>query len=69
MLVMGAGVNGGKFYGHWPGLSDSVLDQGDLPVVTDYRQVLSEVLIKRASQSAIEQVFPTLSYKPLGIIT
>ena len=69
MLVMGAGVNGGKFYGHWPGLSDSVLDQGDLPVVTDYRQVLSEVLVKRASQSAIEQVFPTLSYKPLGIIT
>ena len=41
MLVQGAGVNGGKFYGDWPGLTESVLDQGDLPVVTDDRRVLA----------------------------
>ncbi len=69
MLVQGAGVNGGKMYGDWPGLRDNQLDQGDLAVTTDYRRVLSEILVKRQGQSAIEQVFPTVPYKPLGVVS
>jgi uncharacterized protein (DUF1501 family) len=68
MLVMGAGVNGGKFYGAWPGLRTADLDQGDLRITTDYRQVLAELLVKRQGQAAIGQVFPTVAYKPLGIL-
>jgi uncharacterized protein (DUF1501 family) len=68
MLVMGAGVNGGQIYGTWPGLQASALDGGDLAVTTDYRQVLSEVIAKRHGESALNNVFPTVTYKPLGII-
>lgn len=44
MLVLGAGVRGKRIYGSWPGLAPSVLDLGDVPVTTDYRAVLSEVV-------------------------
>ncbi len=69
MLIQGAGVNGGKMYGDWPGLKDSQLDQGDLAVTTDYRRVLAEALVKRQGQSAIESVFPTVPYSPLGVFS
>lgn len=44
-FVLGDRVNGGRMVGAWPGLSAAKLDQGvDLRVMTDYRQVLAEVL-------------------------
>ncbi len=67
MFALGAGVNGGKFYGQWPGLGSGTLDRGDLPVVTDYRRVLSELLVRRQGQKNLDQVFPTVPYNPLGI--
>ena len=69
MMVLGAGVSGGKIYGQWPGLANKDLDEGDLRVSTDYRQVLGEVLTKRQNQTALEKVFPTVAYKPLGILS
>ena len=69
MLVQGAGVNGGKMYGDWPGLKESQLDQGDLAVTTDYRRVLAEILVKRQGQTAVESVFPTVPYSPLGVVS
>lgn len=69
MMVMGGGVNGGKIYGQWPGLSARDLDDGDLAVTTDYRHVLGEVLVRRHGQTKIENVFPSVSYKPLGIMS
>ena len=67
MLVLGAGVDGGKIYGQWPGLRPQDLDEGDLRVTTDYRRVLSEVLVRRHGQAAIDKVFPTIPYNPIGI--
>jgi uncharacterized protein (DUF1501 family) len=47
MMVIGnGGVKGGRIYGQWPGLAPAVLDLGDVPVTTDYRAVLSEVITK-----------------------
>jgi uncharacterized protein (DUF1501 family) len=47
MMVIGNnGVKGGRIYGQWLGLSPTVLDLGDVPVTTDYRSVLSEVITK-----------------------
>jgi uncharacterized protein (DUF1501 family) len=43
MMVIGGMVKGGKIFGPWPGLAPSVLDLGDVPVVTDYRSILKEV--------------------------
>ena len=44
MLVAGAGVKGGRYYGSWPGLGAASLSDGDLKVTTDYRNVLGEVV-------------------------
>ncbi|MDA8021222.1 MAG: DUF1501 domain-containing protein, partial [Thermoanaerobaculia bacterium] len=58
MLVLGGNVNGG-FHGTFPGLHPDVLVDGtDLGVTTDYRQVLSEILIRRLHNPAIDVVFP-----------
>lgn len=69
MLVQGAGVNGGKFYGQWPGLTPSVLNAGDLPVVTDYRRVLGELLVTRQGQTKMDQVFPGVNLAQLGVFS
>ena len=52
MFVVGGGVNGGKVYSDWPGLSpDKLYGPGDLNVTTDYRDVLAEIVSKRVRKS------------------
>lgn len=68
MLLMGAGVRGGRYYGTWPWLSAGNLVDGDLAVTTDYRQVLGEVVTRRFPDRTIAQVFPGLSFSPLGVM-
>lgn len=67
MFVMGAGINGGRVYGRWPGLSPRRLDRGDLAVTTDYRDVLGEVLLSRAGARSLAPVFPRHLVRPLGL--
>ena len=68
MLLMGAGVNGGRYHGSWPGLGNASLVEGDLKVTTDYRQVLGEVVHKRFPDKDVTQVFPGVSYAPVGVM-
>ncbi|CAA9351076.1 MAG: Protein of unknown function (DUF1501) [uncultured Nocardioidaceae bacterium] len=68
MLLMGGGVKGGRYYGTWPGLGTRSLTEGDLKVTTDYRQVLGEVVHKRFPAKDVTQVFPGMSYAPLGLL-
>lgn len=59
LFLLGGGVNGGKVYGDWPGLShDQLFDQADLAVTTDYRQVVSELLATRFGNPDPSYVFP-----------
>jgi uncharacterized protein (DUF1501 family) len=45
MWVMGGPVNGGKVYGQWPGIDEESLhEQRDLAVTTDFRTVVRGVL-------------------------
>lgn len=67
MLLAGAGVKGGQYYGNWPGLGASALIEGDLQVTTDYRNVLGEVITRRFPDRSISDVFPSLSYAPIGV--
>lgn len=57
MFVMGGGVNGGV-YANWPGLKAENLDDGDLAITMDYRDVLSEIVTGRLMNTAIDQIFP-----------
>ena len=66
MFVAGAGVKGGRHYGTWPGLQNTL--DADLTVTTDYRSVLSEIVTKRTGAST-SAVFPGFSSSPLGFIS
>lgn len=61
MFVMGAGVSGGV-HTRWPGLGAEVLDEGDLAITTDYRDVLAEILTRRLGNTSLDRVF--LDYTP-----
>jgi uncharacterized protein (DUF1501 family) len=58
MLLLGAGVRGGRVYGEWPGLGPTALREGDLQVTRDYRTVLSEVLQARFPHVSVPKIFP-----------
>lgn len=70
MLVMSGNAIGGV-HGVWPGLANEQLfDGADLEVTTDYRRVLSEILIRRMSNNQLGEVFPGFeNYQPLGVVT
>jgi uncharacterized protein (DUF1501 family) len=63
MLLLGAGVKGGKYYGQWPGLTNSA--EADLLVTRDYRSVLSEVVTSRFGVTPA-QVFPGVPLEQIG---
>jgi uncharacterized protein (DUF1501 family) len=67
MFVMGGGVKGGV-YGNWPTLAEGALDDGDLAVTTDYRDVLSEILVGRVQNPAIDQIFPNYTPNTLSLV-
>lgn len=69
MMVLGGNVRGGKVHGRWPGLEPDQLEEpGDLRVTTDYRNVLAEILAKRAGGRDLEKVFPGLRRESVGIV-
>lgn len=69
ITVMGGSVQGG-LYGSWPGLANEQLyDAADLEITTDFRRVLSEIVVSRLGNPHWEQVFPGYTgYTPLGIL-
>jgi uncharacterized protein (DUF1501 family) len=69
MMVMSGNGTGG-IRGAWPGLAQGQLfDGADLAVTTDFRRVLSEILIRRMGNNRLGLVFPGYSdYEPLGVV-
>lgn len=70
MMVMGGNTNGG-LHGQWPGLSNGQLyDGADLAVTTDFRRLLSEILIRRLGNNNLGVIFPGYTdYSPLGVVS
>ncbi|GAA2506886.1 DUF1501 domain-containing protein [Winogradskya humida] len=68
MLLLGGGVNGGKVYGRWPGLSAGALIDGDLAVTTDYRGVIGEIVRARCGVGDLAGIFPGVTPTSLGLV-
>ncbi len=66
LMAIGAGVNGGKVHGIYPGLEDDQyeLGPGGLRITSDYRNVLAEVLSYHCAD--ISEVFPGLELNESG---
>lgn len=67
MFVLGGGVIGGV-YADWRGLQPDVLSDGDVPITTDYRDVLASLLAERVLNPALEYIFPNYTPKRLPIV-
>ncbi len=69
MLVLSGNAIGG-LHGQWPGLAPGALYEGDdVAVTTDFRRVLTEILIRRLGNSQIPAIFPGYAgYSPLGVV-
>ena len=68
MFVLGGGVRGGKVYGQWPGLTKDVLEgPGDLPVTTNYRNVLAPILERLGGAETLAKTFPAFELRPVGL--
>jgi len=69
MMVLGGNVRGGKVHGEWPGMQPGqLIGPGDLAVTTDYRDVLSEILVKRLNNPATDEIFPEYQAKIPNVI-
>ncbi|TWT23271.1 DUF1501 domain-containing protein [Luteimonas marina] len=72
LLVLGGPVNGRRFYGSWLGLNPEILSPyfGDVPVTTDFRRVITELLQARMGHTRTAEVFPGYTgYSALGMFT
>ncbi|MBI5960852.1 MAG: DUF1501 domain-containing protein [Chloroflexi bacterium] len=67
MWVMNGQVTDGPVHAQWPGLNANFLADGDLEITTDYRDVLSEILLQRAGRTDLSQVFPGHTSQPVGL--
>ncbi len=68
LLVLSGNAIGG-LHGSWPGLAPGQLNDGDVEVTTDFRRVLSEILIRRLGNPNVSSIFPGYTgYSPLGVV-
>lgn len=68
MMVLGGTIKGGRMLGRWPGLSNDALNMGaDLEITTDYRQVLSEIMLRHLGTTDLAVIFPGYQAAPLGL--
>jgi len=64
-LVLGGRVRGGSVHGRWPGMRPKDLYEGrDLPVTTDFRDLLAELLSGHLGATDLGPVFPGYALDP-----
>ena len=65
MLVLGGNVQGGRVLGNLPGLASEQLFQGrDVPVTTDFRDVLAEITERHLRMPDAAALFPGYQLEP-----
>ncbi|MFP4321970.1 MAG: DUF1501 domain-containing protein [Anaerolineales bacterium] len=68
MLLMGDHLAPGAVHAEWPGLNSDFLEDGDLEITTDYRDVLGEILLARTPLADLRAVFPDHTYQRAGVL-
>ena len=69
MMVLGAGVRGGRVHGDWLGLERRNLYEGrDLPVTTDFRDIFAEVAKSALALEDTSGLFPGYRTKNVGVM-
>jgi len=59
MLLLGGGLRGGRVFGAFPGLADEHLyERRDVPVTTDFRDVLAEICERHLGVADAAPLFP-----------
>lgn len=69
MFLLGGGLQGRRVAGEWVGLGVDSLFRGDVPVTSDFRDVLGEVLQRRFGNADPSSVFLGHRVRPLGLTT
>lgn len=67
MFVMGGHIAGGQVLANWPGLATNQLDNGDLAITIDHRDVLAEIVLQRLGNVNLGTVFPNYTPTIRGI--
>jgi len=67
MWVMSPHLAAPPVIAQWPGLNANFLADGDLEITTDYRDVLSEILLRRTARTDLNAVFPGYHAQPAGL--
>lgn len=67
VFAFGAGVKGG-YHANWPTLEKTKQVDGDLAVMTDYRNILAEILERRFPEVGVGTVFPGIGPTRLGFM-
>jgi uncharacterized protein (DUF1501 family) len=70
MFVIGGSVRGHRVHGRWPGLAREQLYEGrDLALTTDFRTVLSEIVVGHLGAPNAGAIFPDFVGPPgIGIL-
>ncbi|MGQ0642145.1 MAG: DUF1501 domain-containing protein [Gemmatimonadaceae bacterium] len=68
MFLLGGGVHGGRVLSGWRGLGTDVLEgPGDVPVTTNYRDVLAPILARHGAAQALGRIFPAFELRPASV--
>ncbi len=68
-FVLGGPVLGGRVFGKFPRLSEENLFEGrDLPVTTDFRDLVGEILVRHMGVSDLAKVFPNYEVNPAAFV-
>lgn len=67
MMVMSPDLADVRVHGEFPGMNTRFLDDGDIAITTDYRDVLGNILMQRTPLTDAQAVFPEHTLTPLTL--